>query len=54
MHTRALQKLGEKPERVFCVSAWRESPYYSDAERVALALTDATKPVAVAWTGQYT
>ena len=38
IHTRALTKLGEKPERIFCVSAWREAPYYSDAERAALAL----------------
>jgi AhpD family alkylhydroperoxidase len=38
IHTRALKKLGEKLERIFCVSAWREAPYYSDAERAALAL----------------
>lgn len=41
MHSRALRKLGEKAERIFCVAAWRESPYYSDAERAALALTEA-------------
>lgn len=41
MHSRALRKLGEKAERVFAVSAWREAPYYSDAERAALALTEA-------------
>lgn len=39
--SRALRKLGEKTERIFCVAAWRESPYYSDAERAALALTEA-------------
>src|SRR5690348_10899339 len=42
MHSRALRKLGEKDERLFTVAAWRESPYYSDAERAALALTEAT------------
>jgi AhpD family alkylhydroperoxidase len=42
MHWRALKKLGEKDERIFSVSAWREAPYYSDAERAALALTEAT------------
>jgi AhpD family alkylhydroperoxidase len=42
MHCRALQKLDEKSERIFSVSAWREAPYYSDAERAALALTEAT------------
>ena len=41
MHSRALRKLGERPERIFAVSAWREAPYYSDAERAALALTEA-------------
>lgn len=42
MHSRALQKLGEKDERIFAVAAWREAPYYSDAERAALGLAEAT------------
>ena len=37
MHARILKKLGEKDERIFAVGAWREAPYYSDAERAALA-----------------
>jgi AhpD family alkylhydroperoxidase len=41
MHSRALRKFGEKAERIYSVSAWREAPYYSDAERAALALTEA-------------
>ena len=41
MHSRALRKLGEKAERIFCIAAWREAPYYSEAERAALALTEA-------------
>jgi AhpD family alkylhydroperoxidase len=41
MHSRALRKLGEKDVRIFMVSAWREAPYYSDAERAALALAEA-------------
>ena len=41
MHSRALRKLGEKAERIFAVSAWREAPYYSEPERAALALTEA-------------
>ncbi len=41
MHSRALKKLGEKDTRIFAVSAWREAPYYSAAERAALALTEA-------------
>jgi AhpD family alkylhydroperoxidase len=42
MHSRALMKLGETPERVFALAAWREAPYYSEAERAALELTEAT------------
>jgi AhpD family alkylhydroperoxidase len=42
MHWRVLRKLGEKDQRIFAVAAWREAPYYSDAERAALALTEAT------------
>jgi AhpD family alkylhydroperoxidase len=41
MHSRALKKLGEKDERIFAVSAWREAPYYSEPERAALALCEA-------------
>jgi len=41
MHGRALKKVGEKDERIFAVGAWREAPYFSDAERAALALTEA-------------
>jgi AhpD family alkylhydroperoxidase len=41
MHWRALRKLGEKDERIFALSAWRESPYYTEAERAVLALTEA-------------
>lgn len=32
---------GESDERLFAVAAWREAPYFSDAERAALALTEA-------------
>ncbi len=40
MHTRELRNEGESDERIFMVSAWREAPYYTDAERAALALTE--------------
>jgi AhpD family alkylhydroperoxidase len=46
MHSRALQKLGEKDERIFALAAWREAPYYSDAERAALALAEAATRIA--------
>jgi AhpD family alkylhydroperoxidase len=41
MGWRMLKKTGEKDERIFAVSAWRDAPYFTDAERAALALTEA-------------
>src|SRR5215217_306206 len=41
MHAKAARKAGETEERVFAVAAWRETPYFRDAERAALALTEA-------------
>lgn len=44
MHAKELKKHGEKDERIFAVAAWREAPYFTDAERAALALAeDATR-----------
>jgi AhpD family alkylhydroperoxidase len=40
-HWEDAKKAGETDERIVGVSAWRESPYFDDAERAALALTDA-------------
>jgi AhpD family alkylhydroperoxidase len=41
MHARELKEAGEPEERIFAVAAWREAPYFTDAERAALALTEA-------------
>jgi len=41
MHARELKQAGEPDERIFAVAAWRETPYFSDAERAALALSEA-------------
>jgi AhpD family alkylhydroperoxidase len=41
MHCRALAKLGESHARIFMLAAWRETPYYTPAERAALALAEA-------------
>jgi AhpD family alkylhydroperoxidase len=41
-HPRLARKLGETDERLFAVAAWRETPYFTGAERAALALTEAT------------
>jgi AhpD family alkylhydroperoxidase len=40
-HPRIARKLGETDDRLFSVAAWREAPYFTDAERAALALTEA-------------
>ncbi len=41
MHARDLVRVGETDERIFAVAAWRETTYFTDAERAALALTEA-------------
>src|SRR5262249_5700780 len=41
MHARALKHTNETEERLFAVAAWRDAPYFTDAERAALALTEA-------------
>lgn len=40
MHSHELRKMGESDERLFAIAAWREAPYFNDAERAALALTE--------------
>jgi AhpD family alkylhydroperoxidase len=37
---RSARKNGETEERLFAVAAWRETPYFTDAERAALALSE--------------
>ena len=46
MHSRELKAVGEPDERIFMVGAWREAPYFSDAERAALAVTEAATRLA--------
>jgi AhpD family alkylhydroperoxidase len=41
MHAADLRKAGESNDRVDGVAAWRDTPYFTDAERAALALTEA-------------
>jgi AhpD family alkylhydroperoxidase len=40
-HARDLKKAGESDERIFAVAAWRDAPFFTEAERAALALTEA-------------
>lgn len=41
IHSRELVHAGEPTEKIFSVAAWREAPYFSDAERAALGLAEA-------------
>jgi AhpD family alkylhydroperoxidase len=46
MHTHELALAGEPGERINTVAAWRETPYFTEAERAALALTEAATRLA--------
>jgi AhpD family alkylhydroperoxidase len=41
MHTKDARAIGETEQRIYCLSAWRESPFYLEEERAALELTEA-------------
>ena len=41
MHPKIARKAGETDERLFAVAAWHDTPYFTEAERAALALTEA-------------
>jgi AhpD family alkylhydroperoxidase len=46
IHSRELKAAGEPDERIFAVAVWREASYFTDAERAALALTEAATRLA--------
>ena len=46
IHSRELQHLGVSSEKMHTTAAWREAPYFDDAERAALALTEAATRLA--------
>jgi AhpD family alkylhydroperoxidase len=41
LHCRDLKKAGETDDRLFTVATWRDAPYFTEAERAALALAEA-------------
>ena len=41
MHTKDARAGGETEQRLYALSAWRETPFYTDRERAALAWTEA-------------
>jgi AhpD family alkylhydroperoxidase len=46
MHSKDARRGGETEQRVYGLVAWRETPYYTDRERAALALTEAVTLIA--------
>ena len=45
-HPRIARRHGETDERIWAVAGWRDAPYFDDAERAALALTEAVTRLA--------
>ncbi len=45
MHTRDARAHGESEQRLYTVSVWRETPFFSERERAALAWTEAVTTV---------
>src|SRR5579883_933207 len=43
---KSARKEGETDERLFAVAAWREAPYFTDAERAALEFAEALTRIA--------
>ena len=41
MHSKDARAEGETEQRLYALSAWEETPFFTDRERVALALTEA-------------
>lgn len=46
MHTKDARARGESEQRLYALSAWHETPFYSERERAALAWTEAVTQIA--------
>lgn len=47
MHTKDARHIGETEQRIYLLNAWREAPFYSDAERAVLGLTEAVTDISL-------
>ena len=47
MHSKDAMAEGENPQRLFTLPAWRETPFFSDRERAALAWTEALTEISI-------
>jgi len=41
MHTKDARAVGETEQRIYALTAWQETPFYTERERAALAFTEA-------------
>jgi AhpD family alkylhydroperoxidase len=46
MHSKDARSRGEAEQRLYSLSVWRETPFYTDRERAALAFTEAVTLIA--------
>ena len=46
LHVRMMRHQGESDDRLFALAAWRDAPYFTEAERAALALAEAVTRLA--------
>jgi AhpD family alkylhydroperoxidase len=46
MHTKDARRAGETEQRIYALSAWSETPFFTDRERAALEWTEALTRVA--------
>jgi AhpD family alkylhydroperoxidase len=46
LHSHRARQAGESDERLWLLAAWRDTPFFTDAERAALALTEAITRIA--------
>ncbi|MFN8493759.1 MAG: carboxymuconolactone decarboxylase family protein [Caldilineaceae bacterium] len=46
MHAKDARAMGETEQRIYALSAWHETPFYTERERAALALTEAVTLIA--------
>src|SRR5437660_12215408 len=46
MHSKDARAAGESEQRLYALNAWRETPFFTDRQRAALAWTEAVTVVA--------
>ena len=47
MHTKDARAIGETEQRIYALPAWRETPFFTEKERAALAFTESVTLLAI-------